>query len=147
MTVRPYQKADGEALKHLYENLSAFLPEDCEKERFRNDEEWNRFFFLHKTAVAEDRGEIVGFGMMEISVACSICALGRWKGIYVREDRRNRGIGSKLLAAVERLAAESAAGTATAEIPKELLPFFRSAGYTETREQIPKDCVTIRKSL
>lgn len=147
MTVRPYQKADGKALKHLYEDLSAFLPEDREKERFRDDEGWNRFFFLHKTAVVEDRGEIVGFGMMEISVACSICALGRWKGIYVREDRRGQGIGTKLLSALEQLAAESAAGTVIAEIPQELLPFFLSTGYTEEQDPFQGNRITVRKNL
>ena len=84
---------------------------------------WNDSFLAHRTLVAEEAGEIVGFADMDG---------GYLDRLYVHKDFQRRGIASALCDALEG-ASEAAVFTTHASITAK--PFFEKRGYRVVREQ------------
>jgi putative acetyltransferase len=72
--------------------------------------------------VAEAAGEVVGFAAVRGDEA---------RAVYVRPDAVRRGIGTRLLDAVEREVRASGGAFVTCEASLNAVPFYRANGYVE----------------
>ena len=85
---------------------------------------WNASFLAHETVVAEENGEIVGFGDMDES--------GYLDRLYVHRDRQGRGIATAICDALERTVSGKTLTTHASVTAK---PFFLHRGYRVVRQQ------------
>ena len=94
MKLREYRPSDVSALARLfYETVHTVNAADYDQEQLDawadghvDLDVWNRSFLEHFTVVAEEGGEIVGFG----DIDCS----GYLDRLYVHKDFQGQGIGS-----------------------------------------------------
>ena len=87
-------------------------------------EAWDRSLRTHDTLVAEEGGQILGFGDMT--------ADGYLDRLFVHREAQGRGIASALCAALER---RCSAPEFTVHASRTALAFFQDRGYRVVREQ------------
>ena len=85
---------------------------------------WDASFWAHRTIVATDNGEIVGFGDMDES--------GYLDRLYVHKDYQGQGVASAICDELERFA-DGKTFTTHASITAK--PFFQHRGYCVVRKQ------------
>ena len=85
---------------------------------------WDASFRAHRTIVATDNGEIVGFGDMDES--------GYLDRLYVHKDHQGQGIASAICDELECFAVGKAITTHASITAK---PFFQHRGYRVVRKQ------------
>lgn len=85
---------------------------------------WDASFRTHRTIVATENGEIVGFGDMDES--------GYLDRLYVHKDYQGQGIASVICNELERFAVRKTFTTHASITAK---PFFQHRGYCVVREQ------------
>ena len=85
---------------------------------------WNESFLAHKTIIAVENGEIVGFGDMD--------ERGYLDRLYVHKDYQRQGIASAICDELERFAAGKTFTTHASITAK---PFFQHRGYCVVRQQ------------
>ncbi len=152
VTIRPYKPEDCDALVRLLSDervLRDTVPVQLDRAK------WNREWMMHKTFVAElavnrDGGcgddaaggeggravpVIVGFGELEISFQCSMACAGQLRRLCVGRDYIRQGIGSRLLQALERCAAEDIVAQVNVYAPATSRAFFEACGYTAVSKE------------
>lgn len=156
ITLRKYSPADCKELAKLfYDTVHTVCICDYNKAELnswasgRVDlEAWNRSFITHKTLVAEVDARIVGFGDIDISYGCSICASAYLDRLYVHKDYQRKGIGRAILSALEKYAEENAVGLISTYASITALPFFEAMGYdTVRRNTVARDGVELTNYL
>ena len=132
MWIREYKPADCEQMAELFYNtVHNINAKDYAEEQLnvwatgRVDlQEWNLSFLKHKTIVAIENDEIVGFGDIDDS--------GYLDRLYVHKDYQGIGVASAICNELE----DSAKGkiiTTHASITAK--PFFQQRGYRVVKEQ------------
>jgi putative acetyltransferase len=116
-TVRSVNRAD-----RLEEQLKAWAP------GLPALEEWHARMAGHRTLVAEEGDEVVGFAELEDG--------GRLDMLYVRKDAVGRGVGRLLYNAIEREARGQGLGWLFTEASITARPFFERRGFRVVREQM-----------
>lgn len=132
MRIRKYAPGDVKALAKLFdETVHAVSARDYSQEELDawapgwvDEEAWDASFRAHRTLIAEEAGEILGFADMDEA--------GYLDRLYVHKDAQGRGIATALCG---RLEAESAAERFTVHASITARPFFESRGYRVAREQ------------
>ena len=81
----------------------------------------------HYVAALDERGEILGFSSMNTE--------GYLHSMFVHKDYQRRGVGSFLLSAVEKKAAEYGVAEITTEVSLTARPFFERKGYEVVKVQ------------
>jgi putative acetyltransferase len=128
MHIREYREEDLERILALFwetihsinardyspRQLEAWAPALPDRDR------WAGMLVEGRTLVAENEGAIVGFG----SLAGSCISL-----LYVHGNWQRRGIGSRILAEIEREARSRGIFEVFAEASITALPFFEHCGY------------------
>lgn len=133
MELREYRSEDCPALGRLFyetvhrvnardytgPQLDAWAPEVPDLRA------WDASFLAHRTLVAWEGGEILGFGDLDLE--------GRYLDrLYVRWDAQGRGVATALCDALEALAGP---GTIHTDASVTARPFFEGRGYRVIREQ------------
>ena len=131
MEIRAYRPGDCPALAELFyhtvhtvnaadyteEQLDAWAPGTAEPDG------WDRSFREHRTLLAVEGGDILGFGDMD------------WAGyldrLYVHADHQGEGVASAICAELER----EARGKIITHASITARPFFEKRGYRVVREQ------------
>lgn len=131
--IRPYLPQDGE---RLYER---FAPGSLDLET------WQRSFRGKTALVVEEDGVLLGFGVLDISVVCSVCAAGRLERLFVAEEVRRQGLGRRLLTALEEDGIRNCAGVITVLAPEAAVPFFEVMGYSRLREIAEEDGFSLKQ--
>lgn len=135
MKLRGYCAADCPAIMQLFYDtvhivnardytpaqLAAWAPAKLDTER------WEESLAAHYTVVAEDHGQIVGFG--------DITADGYLDRLYVHKDHQGRGIASRIVAELERYAAANGIACITTAASLTARSFFAKRGYQLVRQQ------------
>lgn len=132
MWVREYKPADCEQLAELFYNtVHSINTKDYTEEQVnawatgRVDlQEWNLSFLKHKTIVAIENDEIVGFGDMDDS--------GYLDRLYVHKDYQGMGVASVICNELEGTVKGK---TITAHASITAKPFFQQRGYRVVKEQ------------
>lgn len=131
MIIRSYSPADcEEVLRLFYNTVHIVNARDYSEEQLcvwasggEDMEEWNRSLLEHYTLLAQEQGQIVGFG--DISS-------GRYLDrLFVHHDFQRQGIAGALCQRLE----EWAGGNVTTHASITALPFFLKRGYIILREQ------------
>ena len=86
---------------------------------------WDASFRAHKTVIAEQNGEIIGFGDLDVKA-------GYLDRLYVRKDHQNEGVAAAICNALES-AAETKTVTTHASLTAK--GFFKKRGYAAIKEQ------------
>lgn len=150
--IRPYRPDDCPELAELfYDTVHTVNRADYSNEQLNawasghvDINAWNRSFLSHKTVIAEIGSVIVGFGDIDISVECSICAKGYIDRLYVHRDYQRRGIGRAIISALEKYATENAVREITTYASLTAKPFFEAMGYTFVcRNEAERNGVTL----
>ena len=132
MCLREYKPADCEQLAELFYNtVHSINAKDYAEEQLnvwatgRVDlQEWNLSFLKHKTIVAIENDEIVGFGDIDDS--------GYLDRLYVHKDYQGIGVASAICNELE----DSVKGkTITTHASITAKPFFQQRGYRVVKEQ------------
>lgn len=130
MILRAYRERDLEEILALFfrsvhiaaaadytpAQLDAWAPADPDREK------WRASLSAHFSLVAEEEGEIVGFGDADGNY------LDR---LYVAPERRGRGIGSAICGSLEEYARRTGAQTMTVHASLTAKRFFGGRGYAE----------------
>ena len=132
MQLREYQPSDCAQMAELfYQTVHSVNAKDYTKEQLDawatgevDLQAWDASFRTHKTIIATENGEIVGFGDMDGN--------GYLDRLYVRKDYRRQGIASAICDELERFAAGKTF-TTHASITAKL--FFQHRGYHVVRNQ------------
>lgn len=132
MILRPYQSTDCPALARLfYETVHTVNARDYTRQQLdawaTGQVElplWDRAFREHCTLVAEQDGQLLGFGDMDDT--------GYLDRLFVHKDHQGKGIATALC---DRLEAQSTANIFTAEVSVTARPFFEKRGYRVVRQQ------------
>ena len=153
MRIRSYRSSDAKAMAELfYETVHTVNRADYTKEqaeawapRERDLEAWDRSFREHYTCVAEEAGQIIGFGDMAPS--------GYLDRLYVHKDYQKKGIAAAICDRLERGIRKRAAFrtetdgnarqaegervglTFTTHASITARPFFEKRGYVVKKEQ------------
>jgi len=97
--------------------------------------------------VAEDEGCVVGFAVLEVE-------LSRVRAIYVAPEHARKGVGSSLLAELEREARERGLQELQLESSLTAVPFYEACGFSKLREKqfelpggVEMDAIIMGKSL
>ena len=85
---------------------------------------WDSSFRAHRTIVATENGEIVGFGDMDET--------GYLDRLYVHKDYQRQGVASAICDELERFAVGKTFSTHASITAK---PFFQHRGYCVVRQQ------------
>ena len=131
MTLRNYQPSDCRETARLFyktvhtinardytqEQLDAWAPEN------RDLGEWNRRFLEHRSVVAVDQGQILGFG--------DLAPDGYLDRLFVHKDFQRQGIASAICQYLE----QGFAGTITTHASITAKPFFQGRGYRVVKAQ------------
>lgn len=132
MWIREYKPADCEQMAELFYNtVHSINAKDYAEEQLnvwatgRIDlQEWNRSFLKHKTIVAIENDEIIGFGDIDNS--------GYLDKLYVHKDYQGIGVASTICNELEG----SVKGmTITTHASITAKPFFLQRGYRVVKEQ------------
>ena len=86
---------------------------------------WDTSFRAHKTVIAEQNGEIIGFGDLDVKA-------GYFDRLYVHKDHQNEGVAAAICDAPES-AAETKTVTTHASLTAK--GFFKKRGYAAIKEQ------------
>lgn len=132
MQLREYITSDCEQLAELfYQTVHSVNAKDYTEEQLNvwatgkvNIQEWNDSFLKHKTVVATENDEIVGFGDIDES--------GYLDRLYVHKDYQGKGIASAICNELECSANEKLITTHASITAK---PFFQHRGYRVVLEQ------------
>lgn len=140
MEVREAVPADADAVRHVHvESITelgreAYAQEQvdawaagCRSADYATSIEADDCFIV----VAEDDGDVVGFGSLEYDTpdGDGTDAAAEITGVYVYPDVARRGVGSKLYATLERRARERDAETLGLSASLNPVPFYESLGY------------------
>lgn len=132
MQLREYRTSDCEQMAELfYQTVHSVNSKDYTTEQLNawatgtvDFQEWNRSFLNHRTVIAVEDGEIVGFGDMD--------GTGYLDRLYVHKDYQGRGIASAIC---EELECFAAGKTITTHASITAKPFFLHRGYRVVKEQ------------
>lgn len=131
MLLREYRTADCEKLAKLfYQTVHSVNARDYTEEQLNvwatgkvDLPKWDESFLRHKTMVAIQNGEIVGFGDMDLN--------GYLDRLYVHKDYQRQGIASAICDELEHVAK----GNIITHASITAKPFFLNRGYHVVREQ------------
>lgn len=135
MIVREYKLSDTEQIMKLFyntvheiniqdythEQINAWAPENMDYEV------WHKRLQAKLPYIAEDNGEIVGFGELE--------ANGHIDCFYCHSKYQKKGIGSKLLSHIENTAKSQGIKRLYTEASITAKPFFQSKEFSIVKEQ------------
>lgn len=130
MIVRAYRPEDARVLTRLfYETVHSVTDyteaqKDAWAPQIPDDDSWNNMFLTSCTLVAEENGQILGFGNMDKS--------GYLDLLYVRPTHQRKGIATAICDGLER-AIKASSFTTHASITAR--PFFEKRGYRVVKEQ------------
>ena len=132
MWIREYKPADCEQMAELFYNtVHSINAKDYTEEQSnvwatgRVDlQEWNLSFLKHKTIVAIENDEIVGFGDIDAS--------GYLDRLFVHKDYQRMGIASAICNELENSVKGKSITTHASITAK---PFFQQRGYRVVKEQ------------
>ena len=132
MLLREYKSSDCNCLTELfYQTVHCINAKDYTEEQLNawatgkvNKQEWDSSFRKHKTIVAVEGTEIVGFGDIDSS--------GYLDRLYVHKDRQKQGIASAICDELESSVGNIRITTHASITAK---PFFESRGYQVIKEQ------------
>ncbi|MDY5007646.1 GNAT family N-acetyltransferase [Candidatus Allofournierella merdipullorum] len=130
MNIRPYRSSDCPALAELfYEtvhtvNAAHYTPDqlDAWADGKVDLEAWDRSFREHYTLVAEEEGEILGFG--------DIAADGYLDRLYVHRLHQRQGIAAALCDRLE----QTVKGSIVTHASITARPFFEARGYRVVKQ-------------
>ena len=131
MKLRRYKDGDGKKLYELfYDVVHIINAKDYSKEQLDawaplefDLKKWNQSFLDHFTVVAVEEEIIVGFGDIDKS--------GYLDRLYAHKDFQRRGIGSKIVKELEKMADSNIITHASITAK----PFFEKMGYKVIKEQ------------
>jgi putative acetyltransferase len=135
MIIREYKISDTETIMKLFydtiheinihdytqEQVNAWAPEDM------NYEGWHKRLQAKLPYIAENNGEIVGFGELDPD--------GHIDFFYCHSKYQRNGIGSKLLSHIENIAKLREIKRLYVEASITAKPFFENQGFSIVREQ------------
>ena len=132
MQLREYMPSDCAQLAELfYQTVHSVNAKDYTQEQLNawaigevDLPAWNASFRAHRTVIATENGEIIGFGDMDES--------GYLDRLYVHKDYQRQGIASAICDELERFAAGKTFTTHASITSK---PFFENRGYRVVRQQ------------
>ena len=138
MLLREYKPADCAEMARLFYdtvhsvNLRDYTPEQVNAWATGQVDltAWDASFRAHNTVIAEQNGEIVGFGDLDVGA-------GYLDRLYVHKDYQNEGVAAAICDALE-----SAAETKTVMTHASLTAkgFFLKRGYAVVKEQQIERC-------
>lgn len=131
MILREYRPEDCERLARLFhETVHSVNARDYSAEQLNawssgtvDLREWDRSLQEHRTVVAVEGGEIVGFGDMDGS--------GYLDRLFVSKDHQGEGVASAICDELERWAGGTSIRTRASITAR---PFFEKRGYVVTEE-------------
>ena len=131
MIIREYRSSDcRETAELFYDTVHTvcaadYTPAqlDARAPRGRDLAAWNESLLAHRSIVAVDRGEIVGFG--------DIDGTGYLDRLFVSSHRQGEGIGSAICRELEG----SAPGSVSVRASITARPFFEKRGYAVVRRE------------
>jgi len=112
-------------------NAADYPPEQIEAwaPKLPDADEWSARMASYTTVVADDEGTIAGFAELEDD--------GHIDCFYCHHDYQRRGVGSRLLIEVERIASDRAIGRLYLDSSVTARPFFEARGFVvEQRRDI-----------
>lgn len=132
MQIREYSTSDCEQLAELfYQTVHSVNEKDYTEEQLNvwatgkvDLQEWDSSFLKHKTIIAVENDEIVGFGDIDKS--------GYLDRLYVHKDYQGKGIASAICDELERSVNGKHITTHASITAK---PFFQYRGYRIIQEQ------------
>ena len=132
MQLREFIPSDCTQLAELfYQTVHSVNAKDCTQEQLNawatsevDLQAWDSSFRAHRTIVATENSEIVGFGDMDET--------GYLDRLYVHKDYQGQGIASAICDELERFAAGKTITTHASITAK---PFFQHRGYRVVRKQ------------
>lgn len=132
MRLRGYKTSDCEQLAELfYQTVHRVNAKDYTEEQLNvwatgkvDLQEWDKSFQEHKTIVAVEDDEIVGFGDMD--------STGYLDRLFVHKDHQRKGIASAICDELERF---SNGKLITTHASITARPFFQHRGYRVVKEQ------------
>ncbi|MBD2676469.1 MULTISPECIES: GNAT family N-acetyltransferase [Nostoc] len=135
MKIREYRLSDTQAIANLFYdtiheiNIADYTQEQVEAWAPKNMdyEVWHKRLQVKLPYIAEDNGEIVGFGELE--------ADGHIDCFYCHSKHQRKGIGSKLLTHIENTAKSQGITRLYTEASITAKPFFENKGFIVVREQ------------
>ncbi|HEV7892874.1 MAG TPA: GNAT family N-acetyltransferase [Pyrinomonadaceae bacterium] len=121
LEVRRAGLEDGESVREVYDAAA--------EEGATFDEEYLRRLIREGgVLVAEEVGEVVGFGSIEVSAAEQV----RW--LYVVPGRRGSGVGSEILRRLESVGREAGLESIRLHAALGAVGFYRRNGYREAAQ-------------
>lgn len=135
MKIREYRLSDTQAIAKLFYdtiheiNIADYTQEQVDAWAPKNIdyEVWHKRLQVKLPYIAEDNGEIVGFGELE--------ADGHIDCFYCHSKYQRKGIGSKLLTHLENTAKSQGITRLYTEASITAKPFFENKGFIVVREQ------------
>ena len=132
MQLRKYQPSDCAQMAELfYQTVHSVNAKDYTQEQLDawatgevDLQAWDESFQAHKTDVAVENGDIIGFGDMDES--------GYLDRLYVHKDYQRQGVASAICDELERFAVGKTVTTHASITAK---PFFEHRGYRVVQEQ------------
>ena len=132
MQLREYSPSDCAQMAELfYQTVHSVNAKDYTQEQLDawatgevDLQAWDASFRAHKTIIAVENGEIVGFGDMDGS--------GYLDRLYVHKDHQGQGIASAICDELERF---TVGKTFTTHASITAKPFFQHRGYRVVRQQ------------
>lgn len=129
MNIRVYRTADCPMLLQLfYDTVHTVNARDYSPEQLAvwvtgnvDAAAWDRSFLQHHTLVAEEAGQVLGFGDMD--------ADGYLDRLYVHRDFQRRGVASAIVLQLEEYAGARGVTRFTTYASITALPFFERHGY------------------
>lgn len=137
--IRQVTEQDIPALQELFRNTVLYVnSKDYTQEEVADwascgssMEHWKELLAKHHFIVALDaQGKIIGFSSMN--------AEGYMHAMFVHKDRQGKGVATRLLAEVEKMAREYEVQRIWAEVSITAKPFFEKHGYRIIKEQKAK---------
>ena len=133
MRLREYKPADCAEMARLFYdtvhtvNLRDYTPEQVNAWATGQVDlaAWDASFRAHKTVIAEQNGEIIGFGDLDVKA-------GYLDRLYVHKDHQNEGVAAAICDALES-ADETKTVTTHASLTAK--GFFKKRGYAAIKEQ------------
>ena len=132
MQLREYEPADCEQMAELfYQTVHSVNAKDYTEEQLNvwatgkvDLHEWDKSFQEHRTIVAVEGDEIVGFGDMD--------STGYLDRLFVHKDHQREGIASEICDELERFVNGKLITTHASITAK---PFFQHRGYRVVKKQ------------
>lgn len=137
--IRQATEQDIPALQELFRNTVLYVNSKDYTQEETADwascgssmEHWKELLTKHHFIVALDaQGKIIGFSSMN--------AEGYMHAMFVHKDRQGKGVATRLLAEVEKMAREYEVQKIWAEVSITAKPFFEKHGYRIIKEQKAK---------